>query len=199
MSSAAGASVPPSASVTKTRTPVCRIVAPGAKHAVTPSRSWAFQAALNAHDLEGVAAFFAPGATIRQTGVRVVVTAADGGTDVPAAEDTYGAGPRSLGTAQDAGDWPRGDVLWAAGAPRIRAWVSPFFAAGHRVQASAYRAEGATVTWMYRASADPYQGLAGVEPAAGTAAPVVRAERRRTIEAWLSEEPPPHTGRPNRP
>ena len=74
------------------------------------------------------------------------------------------------------------------GAPHPGLGAPPFFAAGHRVQASAYRA-----------SADPYQGLAGVEPAAGTAAPVVRAERRRTIEAWLSEEPPPHTGRPNRP
>ena len=124
-----------------------------------------------------------------------MVGAADGGSELPEAEDAYDAGLRPLGTAQDAGDWPGGDVLWAAGAPRIRAWVRP----RSSPPATAYRAEGDTVTRRYRVSADPHQGLAGVEPAASTAAPVVRAERRRTIEAWLSEEPPPHTGRPSRP
>jgi hypothetical protein len=136
----------------------------------------AVNAAWNAHDLDRVAAYFAPGATIRQMGVRFAVAAADG-SDPPVVEDVYGAGPRSLAAAQDGGGWPGDDVLWAAGPPRIRTWLPWLFAAGHRVEASAYRAAGDTVTWRYRAFADPYQRFAGVGPAEGTAALVVRGGR----------------------
>jgi hypothetical protein len=95
-------------------------------------------------------------------------------------QDTYGAGQRPLAdaeAAQDWGSWSPGEVLWAAGAPRIRVWLPWFFAAGHRVEASEYRAVGDTVTWRFRAFSDAYERLAGVEPAEGTARLVVEAGR----------------------
>jgi hypothetical protein len=143
----------------------------------------AFNAAWNAHDVEGVVAVFAPGATIRQTHTRFVVDGPGEGAPDPqawhyqATEDTYGAGERSLAGAQDVGGWPRGEVVWATGTARIRAWVPWFVAARHRIEASAYQAEGDTVTWRYRAFADPYQQIVGVEPAEGTARVVVHAGR----------------------
>jgi hypothetical protein len=128
-----------------------------------------------------------PGATIRQ--IRAVAVAVSGreGEAAPGIEDTYGAGPRSLAAAADAPGWAGGDVLWAAGPPGVRAWLPPLFAAGHRVEAAAYRAEGDTVTWRYRAFADPYQGYAGVEPVEGEAELVVRAGRVAAF-AFASEE-----------
>src|SRR5688500_11834075 len=53
----------------------------------------AFNAAWNDHDVEGVVAFFAPDATVRQT--RAVVALGDAGASTaPVIEDVYGAGPR---------------------------------------------------------------------------------------------------------
>ena len=138
----------------------------------------AFNAAWNAHDVEGVVALFAPDATIRQTRARGAGLA-DTPVTAPVVEDVYGAGPRSLADADavDPGAWAQGEVLWAAGTPRLRAWLPALFAAGHRVEASAYRTDGDVVTWRFRAFADPYQGVAGVEPVAGAASLVVRAGR----------------------
>ena len=136
----------------------------------------AFNTAWNAHDVDAVVAVFAPGATVRQARARVA-GAGDAPAVAPVIEDVYGAGPRPLTDADDPGAWARGEVLWAAGTPRLRAWLPPFFAAGHRVEAWGYRTDGDVVTWRFRAFADPYQGVAGVEPVAGTASLVVRAGR----------------------
>jgi hypothetical protein len=140
--------------------------------------------------VEATVALFAPEATIRQTRTRFVVSPTDGGPEPPLAEDAYGAGQRSLADAQAWEREPGGvgtDVLWATGTRRIRAWLPWFVAAGHRVEASAHRAEGDTVTWRHRAFADPYQGFAGVEPAEGTAEVVVRAGRIASF-VFASEE-----------
>ena len=145
--------------------------------------------------MEGVVAFFAPGGTIRQTravsvSVSVSASASASGSEGepgPGTKDTYGAGPRLLAVGHAAPDWAGGDVLWAAGPPGVRAWLPRLFAAGHRVDASAYRAEGDTVTWRYRASAAPYQRVAGVEPIEGEAELVVRAGRVAAF-AFASEE-----------
>jgi hypothetical protein len=136
----------------------------------------AFNAAWNAHDVEGVVALFAPDATVRQTRARVA-DAGDGVVAAPVIEDVYGAGPRPLADAHDQGTGAWGEVLWAAGPAEVRAWLPRFFAAGHRVEAAAYRAEADVVTWRFRAFADPYQRGGGVDPAEGTANLVVRAGR----------------------
>ena len=138
----------------------------------------AFNAAWNAHDVEGVVAFFAPDATVRQTRARVAGARRHAGHRA-GDRGRLRRGPavaRRRG-AVDPGAWARGEVLWAAGTPRLRAWLPALFAAGHRVEASAYRTDGDVVTWRFRAFADPYQGVAGVEPVEGTASLVVRAGR----------------------
>ena len=148
----------------------------------------AFNAAWNAHDVEAVVALLRPGRhDPADSAPSLVSGAADESGAAPGTEDTYGAGPRSLAVGQAAPDWAGGDVLWAAGPPGVRAWLPRLFAAGHRVEASAYRAEGDTVTWRYRAFADPYQGVAGVEPVEGEAELVVRAGRVAAF-AFASEE-----------
>ena len=136
----------------------------------------AFNAAWNAHDVEGVAAFFAPDATVRQTSARVA-GAGDAVVVAPVIEDVYGAGPRSLADAHDPATWAQGEVLWATGPAAIRAWLPPVFATSHRVEAVAYRAEADVVAWRFRAFADPYQQALGVAPVEGTASLVVRAGR----------------------
>jgi MYXO-CTERM domain-containing protein len=153
--------------------------APGVAPATAPdlvAYARAFNAAWNAHDVEGVVAFFAPDATVRQTRARVA-DAADSVGAVPVIEDVYGAGPRSLADAHVPATWARGEVLWATGPAAIRAWLPPVVAAGHRVEATAYHAEADVVTWHFRAFADPYQQVRGVAPVEGTAALVVRAGR----------------------
>jgi hypothetical protein len=136
----------------------------------------AFNAAWNDHDVEGVVAFFAPDATVRQT--RAVVALGDAGASTaPVIEDVYGAGPRPFADAPGGEAWPQGEVLWAAGPASLRAWLPRLFASGHRVGASDYRTEGGTVSWRYLAFADPYQHLVGVEPAQGTAHLQVRSGR----------------------
>jgi ubiquinone/menaquinone biosynthesis C-methylase UbiE len=141
----------------------------------------AFNAAWNAHDVEGVVACFAPDATVRQTRARVA-DPADAVVAPPVIEDVYGAGPRALADAHDPGTWARGEVLWARGPAEIRAWLPPFFAAGHRLEAAAYRAGADVVTWHFRAFADPYQQVRGVVPAEGTAALEVRAGRAVALD-----------------
>jgi hypothetical protein len=153
--------------------PVGATAGDGASDPVAVAR--AFNTAWNAHDVEGVVARFAPGATVWQTDTLIASDPSDALPAVPVARDAYGAGRRSLADAEAAADsggwarWARGEILWAAGGRRIRTWLAWFFAAGHRVEATGYQARGDTVTWRFRAFADPYQGTPGVAPTEGTA------------------------------
>jgi hypothetical protein len=139
----------------------------GARQPDPAAVAWALNAAWNAHDVEGLVALFAPDAEVWQT--RVVLVAADSSEAALAIEDVYGAGQGALADTLAARNGPQGEVLWAAGTPRIRAWLLGLFAAGHRVEASAYEADGDSVAWRFRAFADPYQRFPGVEPTEGTA------------------------------
>jgi hypothetical protein len=162
------------------------LVLPGAARGQVPGSdpaalARAFTGAWNAHDAPGVVVLFWPDATVRQTGARILLADDQDGTPAtPLVEDVFGAGRRRLDDAQDGHavrTSPQGEVLWAPGTPRIRAWAAALFAAGHRMEASGYQVERDGVRWRYRAFADPYQRLAGVQPAEGTAVLVVHAGR----------------------
>jgi hypothetical protein len=142
----------------------------------------AYDAAWNAHDLEGVLAFFAPAAVVRQ----------------PAASAGVGNGERHVTVADVYGlavdPWNGAPtettemVVLAADPAQVRSWVRLLFERRHRVEATGYRASGETVSWDFRAYADPYQTVRGVGPTEGTAEAVVRAGHITTLTTASTPE-----------
>lgn len=108
----------------------------------------AYTAAWNAHDLDGVLAFFAPDAVVRARWGDVPPAVWD--SRDPKVAHAYLAG---AGTGDH--DNP-GGLVWASGPPALATWAAARFAQGRRAAAGQYCTAGGTVAWQYQQFSGPY-------------------------------------------